>query len=302
MGSKKTKKKTKNLSYCSPHIKVKKNDKTCFDKKALLEIANSWNITYPKNKIKINKSDNKNKLWEKISKKMNKKCSDDICWAKQNFVKSYLNNNNNNNNNNLTAKELKMYYNPERPKSWKKNPRDWLDTNNINDVMKRYEIKYDDFKFFGAVPIDFDLKDHFGKCMLSELCKIKIDKLYKKGVRKIGVIFNLDNHTQSGSHWISMFCNLNKEIIGYWDSYGFEPPNEVNQLMNKIKTQAHDMNIDCKIKINNIRHQYKGSECGVYCLNFIVEQLKNKSFEKVTKKIIKDDRMLNKRKRFFSFI
>jgi NifU-like protein involved in Fe-S cluster formation len=72
--------------------------------------------------------------------------------------------------------------------------------------------------------------------------------------------------------------------------------------MNKLQTQAKEMNIDCNIKINNIRHQYKGSECGVYSINFIVEQLKNKSFEKVTRKIVDDDKMLNRRKKFFSFI
>ena len=76
---------------------------------------------------------------------------------------------------------------------------------------------------------------------------------------------------------------------------------QLNILMNKIKEQSKGIGIDCEIKINNIRHQYKGSECGVYCLNFIVEQLKNKSFEKVTRKIVDDDKMLKRRRRFFSF-
>ena len=33
---------------------------------------------------------------------------------------------------------------------------EWLNTIHINDVMSQYEKKYNDFKFFGAVPIDFD--------------------------------------------------------------------------------------------------------------------------------------------------
>jgi hypothetical protein len=298
------KKKTKKLSFCSPHIKTKKNDKTCFDKETLVEMIKSWNNSYS-NKIKINKSDSKNKLWDKLRKKMSSKCENDVCLVKQDFISNSNNNNsNNNNNNNLSETKLKYFLKPERPRSWKKKPNEWLDTNNINDVMKRYEMKHKDFKFFGAVPIDFDLKSGFGGCMISELCKIDIQKTYNKGTRKIGVIFNLDKHDQYGSHWISMYCDLNKKIIGYWDSYGYEAPEEINNLMEKIKTQAKDnLKIKCVIKINKVRHQYKGSECGVYCLYFITEQLdKKKSFEKVTKKIVKDDEMLRKRKTFFNYI
>ena len=85
--SKKRTKKIQKVSYCSPHIKPSRRNTTCFDKNALLEIAKSWNKSYPKNKIKINKSDTKNKLWKKISKKMNEKCSNELCWTKQDFVK-----------------------------------------------------------------------------------------------------------------------------------------------------------------------------------------------------------------------
>ena len=67
---------------------------------------------------------------------MNDKCSNEICWTKQDFVKSYVNNNN---NNNLDVNDLKMYFKPERPQKWKTNEREWLDTNNIDHVMERYE-------------------------------------------------------------------------------------------------------------------------------------------------------------------
>ena len=63
-----------------------------------------------------------------------------------------------------------------------------------------------------------------------------------------------------------------------------------------------DLNIDCNIKINKKRHQYKSSECGTYSINFIVEQLKGKSFNKVCNTIIEDDKMLSKRKQFFNYL
>ena len=145
------------------------------------------------------------------------------------------------------------------------------------------------------------MKDEFNKCVVSELCHINLKTLYDKKVRKIGVIFNLDKHTQGGSHWIGMFMDIDKKIIGYWDSYGYTPPKEVTALMNELKLQAkNDLNINCKIKINKKRHQYKNSECGVYSMNFIVEQLKGKSFNTVCNNIVNDDKMFLKRKHFFN--
>jgi hypothetical protein len=29
-------------------------------------------------------------------------------------------------------------------------------------------------------------------------------------IKNIGIIFNLDKHTQSGSHWVSMFIDIEK--------------------------------------------------------------------------------------------
>jgi hypothetical protein len=40
----------------------------------------------------------------------------------------------------------------------------------------------------------------------------------KKGIRKVGFTINLDNHNESGSHWVSMFLDLDDKIIFYFDS------------------------------------------------------------------------------------
>jgi hypothetical protein len=294
----KKKKKTKTLKkkpqICAPFVDSKNHNGSCFDKDVLLILIEAWNKSHKDNKIKVNKNDTHSKLWNKLGDKMSSKCSNEFCWTKQPFIKN-------------TSKEnseiVKENFLPSRPKEWKKNPTEWLDTNNIFDVMAQYEVKYPDYRFFGPVPIDFDLKDDFNKCVVSELCHINIKSLYDKNIRKLGVIFNLDKHTQGGSHWIGMYMDINKKIIGYWDSYGYTPPNEVTALMNELKTQAkEDLNIKCNIKINKNRHQYKSSECGVYSMNFIVEQLKGKSFESVCNTIIKDDKMLAKRQKFFNYI
>ena len=35
-------------------------------------------------------------------------------------------------------------------------------------------------------------------------------KYKKQGINKIGVIFNLDKHTQPGSHWVALFIDGEK--------------------------------------------------------------------------------------------
>ena len=67
----------------------------------------------------------------------------------------------------------------------------------------------------------------------------------------------------------------------------------------RLKKQGKEM--DMKIKINDNRHQFKGSECGVYCINFIVNLLEGKTFKYISKKIIDDDKMWKKRKVFFNY-
>ena len=121
-----------------------------------------------------------------------------------------------------------------------------------------------------------------------------------KGDTKLGVIFNLDKHTQSGSHWVAMHCDVKGGYIGYWDSYGIKPSPEIIVLMDRLKQQAQDLGHNLEIKINKTRHQYKNSECGVYCIYFITSLLDGKSFEEVVENIISDDDMNAKRKVFFN--
>ena len=70
--------------------------------------------------------------------------------------------------------------------------------------------------------------------------------------------------------------------------------------MNRLKEQASKLNKKLEIKINKVRHQYKNSECGMYCIYFITSLLDGKTFETVVKNIIDDYTMNNKRNDFFN--
>ena len=281
------------INKCAPHIREEykesgKCPNTCFDREALLKISKAWNQDNPQNPINIYKTISNTILKNNIDTKLRDKCKDEWCWIQQEFIKR------------LRDDEiLRDTFIPTMPDKWYQHKTEWLNTLDIDSVLSQYEIKHPDFMFIGPVPIDFDEKINFSSCVADELCKINLKKLSDDDIRKVGVVFNLDTHDKPGSHWVAMFCDMNKKGIYYWDSYGYQAPRQVKKLMKRLKKQGQDLNIDFKIKENDVRHQYKNSECGVYCINFIVNLLEGKSFEQYIKKRIPDNTMNNMRKKYF---
>lgn len=190
--------------------------------------------------------------------------------------------------------ELEQIYRPHGPQG----KFDWLSTFDINYTLEQYEKKYKDFKFLGAVPIDFESLDYL------PFKNLNLDKLYKSGKVRIGVIFNLDEHYKSGSHWVSLFIDLIKGQIYFSDSYGFKPEQRIIDFINKIEKYLINIrklsNLD--IRYNKTRHQRGGSECGVYSINFILRLLKGKSFDHITKKRIYDEKVNKCRNIYFKNI
>jgi len=275
-----------NEGFCSPRNKSANTDGmgSCFDKPALLKIIHSWNANKT-DKIKYKTTESHKSLWKKINRKLKDECDTEICWGR-----NYMADHN-------------PYFKPMTPKKWTSNPREWLDTINIETVLKQYERKYTDFIFLGCVPLDFDYELSPGSCVVNELCKIDINTYFTMKKRKIGIVFNLDTHDQKGSHWVAMLANFDRNEICYFDSYGYTVPTEIDTLMKRLKEQAVKNNIkkhrNMKLKYNSVRHQYKNSECGIYCINFIVKLLEGRTFEKHCNKKTNDDDMFKNRKLFF---
>jgi len=284
--------KSSGLSKANMNIIQSATDESCFTIEALRKIADKWNDTNPNMKIEYNDLTTGKTLWTAINNVMRAKCNNEVCWIKQDFIKD-----------SSLSRELLKNFKPIMPKKWEDKPTEWLNTLDIRDVMNQYEVKYPDFEFIGPVPMDFDTKMGFGQCVIDELCKISLKSLMDKGKKQIGVVFNLDKHNQPGSHWVAMHCNLNNPQSGeicYWDSYGIKPNPEVVVLMNRLKTQGGELGYHMKMKINNIRHQYKNSECGVYCIYFLTSLLEGKTFEEIIRNIVSDDKMNAKRNDFFA--
>jgi hypothetical protein len=185
------------------------------------------------------------------------------------------------------------------PKDWHSDNDMWLNTLDIDAALTPYERKYDNFEFIGPVPIDFDTRVENSQCVSNELCRINIPDMAKRGMSKLGVVFNLDKHTESGSHWVALYMSLSDNIVCYWDSFAMPPPNEVMNLANRLTKQAAEIGHKLKFKKNNVRHQYKNTECGVYCIHFIISMLEGAKFESVCKNVIGDAKMNEYRQIFF---
>ena len=170
----------------------------------------------------------------------------------------------------------------------------WLSTLDINKTLVQYENKYPDFVFLGAVPIDFNELDYY------PFQKMNFNELRKEGKNKLGVIFNLDEHYKGGSHWVSLYSDLEKGQVYFSDSYGRKPEKRINHFIDRIKDYLETCNIDnLDIRHNPTQHQKGNSECGVYSINFILRLLKGKTFDHLTRKRLTDEKVNKCRFRYF---
>lgn len=265
---------------CAPAL-GRRDGETCLPPAALERLRRAWNRTHPGDKITVRNHTRKNggsaPLWHELREAMKKhyKCDTEFCAVKKISGLSEKD-----------KTELKPYFRPEKPKEWDKKPTLWLDNFNIEDVMNQYEEAVPEFEFIGPVPIDFDENTSWGKCVVDELCKLDLRKAAEKGKTKIGIIFNLDAHDEPGSHWVCAFVNYDLKEAYYFDSYGYEPQDEIVRFLTRCKEQGCE-----RVYWNDIRHQRKGSECGMYCLFTIICLLRGCPFYKICKRIVDDDTM-----------
>jgi hypothetical protein len=295
--------KNDNDKRCAPHLKFEHG--SCIRLSVLSECARAFNDEFPNNKIALdNKMETlhphkyKKYLLSEIGKRLNKKCTTQKCWAQQNFIKRMES---------KAREELQKYtFRPEGPDEG----REWLNTNHINEVMAQYELKYPNFKFLNAVPRDFQDHDEYDKT------DDDYRNLIKRGKTIVGIVFNTDKAGESGEHWNALYINFDEAQVYFFDSYGVPPNEEVKAHMiqidkfmkhncGKITIVDHNRNnvMTCKrtkLDHNKVRHQRKGSECGVYSINFILRMLRGDTFEDICNNPISDDHVNKCRKVYFT--
>lgn len=288
-GEKTSKIKTMKMLKCSPINNKNKLEFSCFSNDDLKKLRDLWNIRHPDALISSNES---KEIWNSLQKYMGSVCNKESCWVKQKFV------------NGKVKRKLEEAFAPLSPKEWKKNPNEWLSSVDILNVMKLYEKAYKCFEFLGPSPIDYDSKQLYGECVWNELCNFDLMKQIKTGKTKIGIIFNLDPHYLGGSHWISLFINIKKKTIFYFDSAGEEIPKRIMNFVINVTEQGKALTprIDFTFDQNYpVEHQYGNTECGIYSIFFIVHMLEDKITSHYLKThILKDDYMQKFRKVYFN--
>lgn len=271
---------------CAPAINL--DNHSCIQLNILIELVKAYNQSNPTDSIKLfqnfetlNPNKYKRYLLKQIKSKLTQ-CNSQQCWTEQDFIKNMKE---------KTREELLKYtFRPEGPEG----KFEWLNTINIDDVMKQYEKKYNNFKFLGAVPIDFDNLSVLG------IKNLDFNNLINQGKIYIGIIFNLDKHDESGSHWVSLFSDLQKGRIYFYDSYGVQPAEQIRSFIRRILKFLQNNSINDAISdYNKIRHQYENSECGVYSINFILAMLGGKTFEEISNNKIPDKEINKLRNTFF---
>ena len=287
-----------NEKHCTPSNKSE--DISCIPLKLLKKIARSLN-KYDSDEGKIKLRCSKDELHKCISDRIKgmSNCRYENCWITINIIK-----------NELLDNEIDLFessFRPSIPEKWDENPNEWLSTVDINRVMEQYEKAYPNFQYMGANPIDFNKKLRKNKCVSDELCKLNIEDIRKKGKKSIGMVFNTDPHDKSGEHWFAVYIDLygtnikKKPHIFHFDSLAKEPKDEIVNFVEDIKKQCGSLNKGKKIDFlfNDIKHQHNNTECGVYCLHFLVSMLQGKDFKKYIKNKRSDEQMEKFRKIFF---
>lgn len=262
---------------CSPyHKQFYSKHKTCFKKSQLFDIANHLNLKFNKSKTNVQE------LWNLINERMSQDCSsgDEVCWVEKTKIHTNA-------------------HVPKQPLEWKEDPHTWLTNIDILNVMTQYEKKYKTFKFLGVFPIDFNEKYGLSQCISVEICNFKLSKF--KDQNKFGCVFNLDKHNQSGSHWVAVFFNKVKESKNYgfyfFDSTGSKMPIEIKNFGNIIKKQINDD--DFKLYQNDVQKQFQNTECGMFSMYFIIQCLKNKSFNQIINDNTYDEQVHKFRNKWF---
>ena len=232
---------------CGPRKKGDVNNFTCYTNQMLEKIRDMWNKKHPDNLINTNIP---HEIWKEYQKKIGDKCDNEECWMSDN-------------NNNAFA--------PPKPKYDDKN--EWLSNIDIANVLKQYEKLYHCFEFLGPTPIDYNTR-YGGGFVCNKIANFQLKKYIQDQKSKIGIVFNLDKHTQNGSHWVCLFINIKQRYIFYFDSTGSKIPSRIKKLVDTIVKQGRELSdpIQFRVEINKIQHQRKNNECGVYCL-FVITTL-----------------------------
>lgn len=135
--------------------------------------------------------------------------------------------------------------------------------NEINKIMNKYE------SYLGTIASDE-----------MHLIEAKV-KPQSRG----SFIMNTDPRSKGGKHWVAVFFDARpngSKSIEYYDSFA-EPPTEqtlkgLKHIVDKLKPDTY-----LKLKVNKVKRQSVTTDnCGWFCMEFIINRYRGKSFSEAT--------------------
>tara|TARA_B110000046_G_scaffold177578_1_gene204524 strand:- start:5339 stop:6193 length:855 start_codon:yes stop_codon:yes gene_type:complete len=268
---------------CSPKQQEDKLPFSCYTADALKKIKDVWNVRHKDEQIKTNSP---RKIWKELQKHMADTCDSESCWIRHQCIKH-----------DVDKSLLGGMFAPISPEKWNKNPQEWLTTVDIQKVMSQWEKADSKFIFMGPSPIDYDTHRMFNECVWEDICKFDLTNIIKRGKTKVGLIFNLDKHNQSGSHWVAIYIDINRGHIYFFDSYGSNIPTRLHKFCKEVKKQSKNT---YKIIINKKTHQRSNTECGMYSMYFIIQLVNGTRFDTFQTERVPDEKMIQLRKEYFN--
>lgn len=133
---------------------------------------------------------------------------------------------------------------------------EWLNNINIDDTLDRWENVFK-FRNIGVHMNNFE-EEH------KKLAQIDL----KQDASKYNIaasVINTDNYGQPGQHWVCIVIDHNNKTIEYFDSGAGDISNEIFSWITKKAIELNYNDI-----YNNVKHQELNTECGVYCLFYII--------------------------------
>jgi len=250
---------------CAPS-KIKKVF-TCYTKRDLKKFKGKYNRTH---RMKIRAKKPKD-IWMSLLNRLD--CNKESCIATQ-------------------LGEPSERFSPKQPEQWKRNKNEWLSSDEITNVLEQYEKTYPEFLYMGPSPSDFYFLEN-GRCVWEELCRFDVRTVTKT---KVGIVFNLDEHSGGGTHWVAIFMDIKKKKMYYFDSTGEKIHPNIYKFYEKVKEQDPDY-----VLIQNapVEHQFGNTECGMYVLFFIIIMLHTNNFSLFKRKATFSDKGMERLRSVF---
>lgn len=305
MGRKQTRRRTKKLRtrkvpskshfkkhHCSP--KERTLDFSCLPRKSLQQIAQALNrlhnLEIPYKQVEDTQ------LYSDICSAMkdNYNCNSEACWLKAHKLMNLLPS--------KEEKYIKEHFRSFMSDDIAKDTSNWLSNVDIDSMLKQHHKENKDVYYYEATPRDFH------NCSVSHLCNLDIHKHLNRGETKLITVFNTDDSSGGGQHWIAYYVdlrghNFEQPGIYFFDSFGSKPMKEVQDLTEKIKEQGKSTKsgnpIEFIVTHNPHSFQKNSFSCGFYCMHFLEHMISNLSFESYLNSGLNDEMMINYRNRCF---